>query len=196
MLMEKILARLDERLPLAALRELAEAEHARLPPLRVTKTGQVALVGHRAAGKSRILGFLSAWCGRKAVDLDRHIETVHGRNLRDWFNEDPASFRKAERETFLALPPGQVVSCGGGFLSLHADLLGPPHVAVQIPVSFETYVERLSRDRNRPRLRPELPLEDELRQVWDEREALHATSPAVGLVSFLLRTLDVGRSFA
>ncbi len=71
---------------------------------------------------------------------------------------------------FASLPPDRVIAAGGGFLSLHGDLLEGTH-AVLVPVTFETYRERLLEDRTRPRLRPEVPLEEELRGIFDEREA-------------------------
>ena len=52
---------------------------------------------------------------------------------------------------------------------------------VLVPVRFETYRERLMLDRTRPRLRPELSLEEELRVVFESREQLHAQVPTIPL---------------
>lgn len=150
-----------------------------LPPLPRADQ-RVVIAGHRAAGKSRLLPIVSALLGRHGVDLDRWLERTHARPLREWVATSPESFRAAEREGYLAQPNDCVVSVGGGFLSLHPELLTEAWT-VLVPIDFDTYCKRLSRDRSRPRLRPELPLADELREVWDERERLHAKTPTIPL---------------
>ncbi|MCU0695694.1 MAG: hypothetical protein MUC96_04075 [Myxococcaceae bacterium] len=145
----------------------------------------VVLAGHRAAGKSTLLGPVAARLGRPALDLDAHLEAVHGRSLRDWVAADAASFRQAEREAFRALPRGLVVAVGGGFLSHHPEAL-TGCVTVVVPLTFETYRERLLADTTRPRLRPELSLDGELEAVWHEREALHRRVKTSSLVDLAL----------
>lgn len=146
----------------------------------------VVLAGHRAAGKSTLLPHVATLLGRPALDLDVELERLHGRSLREWVKSDESSFRLAERTAFLDVPAGSVVAVGGGFLSLHADLLSS-RLVVLVPVSFETYMERLRADTSRPRLRPALSLEDELRTVWEERERRHRQVTTVSLVDFALR---------
>jgi hypothetical protein len=80
--------------------------------------------------------------------------------------------QSVEREQFQKAPAGTAIAAGGGFLALHADLLGED-TAVLVPVSFEKYRERLLQDATRPRLRPELSAEEEVRAVYEEREAIH-----------------------
>jgi shikimate kinase len=152
---------------------------------------QVVLVGHRASGKSRLLPLVGMWLQRSTVELDAEIARRAIRDLREWVERDPSGFRRAERETFLALPKGQVIAAGGGFLSHHPDLLSG-QVAVLVPVSFETYRERLLADRTRPRLRPELSLEEEIVRTFEERERLHARANVVPLIHFLAATLEPG----
>jgi shikimate kinase len=145
----------------------------------------VVLAGHRAAGKSTLLPHVARVLERRAIDLDHELERREGRSIRAWFTSDPASFRAAERALFESLPAGVVVAVGGGFLSSHPDALRGT-LPVLVPVSFETFRERLLADATRPRLRPELGLEDELRQVFDERERLHRRVPVMPLVDFVL----------
>jgi shikimate kinase len=146
---------------------------------------QVVLVGHRAAGKSRLLPIAAHLISRPAVDLDESIARRTGRSTRDLFDRDRDAFRAEERAAFLAVPVGAVIAAGGGFLALHADLL-EGHLAVLVPVTFETYRERLLADGSRPRLRPEVSLEDEIASVFRERESAHARAPSVSLVDWLL----------
>lgn len=146
----------------------------------------VVLAGHRGAGKTRALPLVAKALGRSAVDLDAELERRHGVALRPWFESDERGFRIAERDTFRSLPSGLVVAVGGGFLSHHAEALRGC-VVVEIPISFETYVERLRADVTRPRLRPELSLEDELREVYCEREYRHAAAKPLSLIDFMLK---------
>ncbi|WP_370459020.1 shikimate kinase [Aggregicoccus sp. 17bor-14] len=186
--MSAVLDAVDPRLAPALREELARPGAALAP----AATQTLAIAGHRAAGKTRLLPLLSALTGRPGVDLDAELARQHGRALRDWVREDVAGFRAAERAAFAQLPPGSLVALGGGFLSHHPDALAGTFT-VLVPLSAETYRERLLADRERPRLRPELSLEEEISRVWAEREALHARVPTVPLVH-LLRALLPPRS--
>ncbi|MHB8875738.1 MAG: shikimate kinase [Myxococcaceae bacterium] len=152
---------------------------------------RLVLCGHRAAGKSRLLPLVAELTGRPSFDLDAEVARRAGRELRAWFAADPEAFRAGERRAFEALPAGAVVAVGGGFLAHHADLLRG-HLAVLVPVTFETYRERLLADDSRPRLRPELAPEDEIAAIYREREALHALHPALPLVELLRAALAGG----
>lgn len=146
----------------------------------------VVLAGHRSAGKSRLLPKVAKALGRSSVDLDLELERRHGRPIREWFATDARDFRIAERDTFRSLPSGLVVAVGGGFLSHHPDALRGC-VVVEVPISFETYAERLRADTTRPRLNPELSIEEELREVYSEREFKHAAAKPLSLIDFMLR---------
>lgn len=154
-------------------------------PVAVPAPGQtVVIAGHRAAGKTRVLPLVGRLLGRAGLDLDRDLEASTGRSLRTWVAEDPTAFRAAERQALLSVPPGSLVSVGGGFLSHHPEALAGMFTLV-VPVSFETYRERLLADTSRPRLRPGFTLEEEIAHVFHEREALHARVPTVPMVDFL-----------
>lgn len=153
----------------------------------------VVLAGHRGAGKSTVLPFVAAALNRAAVDLDVELERRAGRSLRRWFEEDVTSFRAAEREAFTSLPAGSVVAVGGGFLSLHADLLRDC-LTVLVPVTWQTFAERLVADTARPRLRPELTLQQELEVVWAEREAKHQLVKTVSFVDLALAAARPARA--
>ncbi len=146
----------------------------------------VVLAGHRAAGKTLLLPRVAKALGRDPVDLDQELVRRHQRALHEWIQNDERDFRAAERETFRSLPTGLVVAVGGGFLSQHADSLRGC-VTVEVPISFETYVERLTQDTTRPRLRPELTLDEELREIYSEREFRHAAARPLSLIDFMLR---------
>lgn len=146
----------------------------------------VVLAGHRAAGKTSLLQPVAKALGRSGVDLDAELVRRFERPIRDWVEQDLRGFRNAERQTFRGLPSGLVVSVGGGFLSHHAELLSGC-VTVEVPISFETYVERLQHDTSRPRLRADLSIVDELRQIYSEREFIHASVRPLSFIDFMLK---------
>lgn len=180
----ELLRHLDPRLQADLAREVARRRS--LPVEGLPRGVTVVLAGHRAAGKSTVLPHVAALLGREAVDLDVLLEQRAGRSLRRWFMEDERGFRQAERACFESLSKGLVVAVGGGFLSEHGDAL-QPCVTVLVPVSFETYAERLRLDTSRPRLRPQLALEEELREIWLEREERHRRVRTLSFVELLLR---------
>ncbi|MBX5481050.1 MAG: shikimate kinase [Myxococcaceae bacterium] len=177
-----VLKAIDER---AHGRVIADYEAApRGASLPLDGARQVVLVGHRAAGKSRVLPILAELIGREAIDLDRELGRMHRRDLREWVASDPASFRAAERAAFAALPPGRIVAVGGGFWFHNPDAL-EGHVVVQVPVSFRTYRERLLADTSRPRLVSDVSLEEEIRTVYRAREIAYRTLPHRTLGAFV-----------
>lgn len=144
----------------------------------------LVLAGHRSAGKSSLLPIVASALGRVAVDLDAAIEAASGRALARWVEEDEADFRRVEREVFASLDPRSVIAVGGGFLAHHADLL-EGRTVVLVPISFETYCERLLRDATRPRLRPHVSIDEELRTVFTEREQVHQRIPTMPMAQLL-----------
>jgi shikimate kinase len=144
----------------------------------------IVLVGHRAAGKTGLLPILGSLLGRRTVDLDAFIESRAGRTIAEWVKNDTDGFRRAERQFFQEISPPALIAVGGGFLSNHADVL-KGHVPVLVPITFETYRQRLLQDETRPRLRPNLSLEEEIETVFREREKTHAQIPTISLVEWL-----------
>lgn len=183
-LLEAIFEAIDPRLS-PGLR--AEAHRRRAEAIEPLPRGvTIVLAGHRAAGKSRVLSIVTSKMGRIGFDLDKEIERRARRPLKPWIEEDEPSFRQTERRVFRELPAGSVVAVGGGFLSLHRDLLSGV-VVVEVPVSFATYAQRLREDESRPRLRKDVPLEEEISEVYSEREEAHRAARPMPIVDFVLR---------
>ncbi len=173
-LVQAVLRVLDPRLRGHFLSELREGGRA------ACFEGRLVLVGHRAAGKSALLPAFAAASSRLAVDLDDLLERTHGLPVRALYAQDPEGFRAAERLAYSLTPKGAAVAVGGGFLSLHADLLAND-TAVLVPVSLATYCERLRADATRPRLAPHLSHTEELAHTWHTREAQHRRHHTVSL---------------
>jgi shikimate kinase len=147
-------------------------------------TGHVVLVGHRGAGKSRLLKPLAGWMKRPGVDLDEAIARRTGATVRSTFERSPAEFRRLERQAFCAVEDPALIAAGGGFLFHHADLLAS-HTAVLVPLSLETFRERMRADRARPRLKPELSLDDEIEFIFAEREPVHREARTIPLAQLV-----------
>lgn len=180
-----LLELIDHRLRESLRAEWERRRHER--PEGLPRGVPVVLVGQRVAGKTTLLPHVATLLGRKGIDLDAELARESGRPLREWFSADERGFREAERATFTRLRATYgVISCGGGFLSLHASLLRGC-IAVEVPISFDTYSERLRADQSRPRLRPEVSLAEEIREVYAERERRHALERPMQFVEFLLR---------
>lgn len=187
------------------VREILEAIDPRMKPgieVNLIRPGPTAvplprqtvvLAGHRSAGKTRLLPLVSRLLGRPGVDLDVELERTSGRSLREWVTADSAGFRAAERRALLEQAPGSLVAVGGGFLSHHPEALTECFTLL-VPVTYATYRERLLADTTRPRLRPELSLEEEISTLFHERESLHARVPTVPLVDFLRPFVREGKS--
>jgi|GEM_PF-499323 len=150
----------------------------------------VVLAGQRAAGKSTLLPYAAQLLNRKTppVDLDAEIERHVGCSIGHLVaRHGIGHLRVLEKEAFLKLPAASVVAVGGGFWSTWPELLQVKGcTVVEVPISFETYRERLLKDAKRPRLRPELTLEEELLQTYAERQALHEKLPHLSWVEFCL----------
>ena len=180
LLVQRILGGVDPRLA-PALRE----EFARPGPRPLPAPGQtVAIAGHRSAGKTRMLPLVSALLGRPGLDLDSELERRSRPQPPRVGGAGRQRLPRGGARLFLELPRGSLVALGGGFLAHHPEALEPCYTLL-LPVSFETYRERLLRDTRRPRLRPGMTLEEELRSIYHQRQVLHARVPTVSLVDFL-----------
>ncbi len=147
-------------------------------------TGHVVLVGHRGAGKTRLLAPLAPWLKRRAVDLDEEIARHSGHDSAVDVREVPARFRLLERQAFATVEGTALIAAGGGFLFHHADLLAR-HTAVLVPLCLETFRERMRADKTRPRLKPELSLDDEIEFIFAEREPIHRAAPTIPLAQLV-----------
>jgi len=139
----------------------------------------IILVGPRGSGKTTLGHALARSIDAPVYDTDRMVEERTGEPVaRLWDREGEGAFRGWESrvlQTLRELPPG-VVSTGGGIV-LSADnrrLLAELGPVFYLHVPVEQLVSRLSNAyEKRPRLRAEIPLSEEIRQVTRERDPLY-----------------------
>ena len=165
----------------------------------------IILVGPRGSGKTTLGHALARAIDSPVYDTDRMVEERAGASVaRLWEREGEEGFRAWESrvlEGLRNLPPG-VVSTGGGIILDPANRkvlveLGP---VFYLRVPIEQLVARLSHAyEKRPRLKAQVPLAEEIRQVSRERDPLYrlvathvvetAGSSIAGTVEEILRRL-------
>ncbi len=139
----------------------------------------IILVGPRGSGKTTLGHALARSIDVPVYATDRMVEERTGEPVsRLWEREGEGVFREWESRVLQTLgefPPG-VVSTGGGIV-LSADnrqLLSGLGPVFYLHVPVEQLVTRLSNAyEKRPRLRGEMPLSEEIRQVTLERDPLY-----------------------
>jgi shikimate kinase len=136
----------------------------------------VYLVGFRGVGKSTLAPILATRLHRRWIDLDVEAERRAGKPIRAVFAEqgEPA-FRDLE-SAILADVSGQddwVAATGGGAVLREANRAAlRTGFCVWLQADLELLIERLERDRTRPRL-TDLPLREEVAALLTEREPLY-----------------------
>jgi shikimate kinase len=137
----------------------------------------IFLVGPMGAGKSTIGRQLAEALGYEFLDSDQEIQRRTGVDIPTIFEyEGEEGFRKRERQVIedLAQREGVVLATGGGVV-LRADnrqQLAARGFVIYLHCSPEQQYARTSRDRNRPLLATDDPLQ-RLRDLMSEREPIY-----------------------
>ena len=138
---------------LAALKGGLAREVLRQSPIKLV------LSGFMGSGKSTVGSALAKALALPFVDLDESIVEVADQTIPEIFQtQGEASFRKLEREVFLAelkRPEALVLAAGGGTLVQEGmeDILGESRaLVIYLDVSLPTAIKRVGRDQGRPML--------------------------------------------
>lgn len=135
----------------------------------------VALVGFMGSGKSTVGALLARRLGWRFVDLDERIQQGAGKSIRRIFEEDGEQvFRELESRALRDLPvrageaPGLVVAAGGGapLRPENRRWFRRRALTFHLEISFDTFLRRTARDRERPLLRGS---PEELRRLYQSR---------------------------
>jgi shikimate kinase len=118
----------------------------------------IALIGFMAVGKSAVGRNLAKRLQRRFVDLDRLIEKVEGKKVREIFAEKGEPFfRQLEKRTLAETlqKGGQVLATGGGVImdDENLALLREKTTLVCLTASLETLLGRAGSGANRPLLK-------------------------------------------
>jgi shikimate kinase len=138
------------------------------------KTDKIYLVGFMGAGKSTVATALAARLGWEVADTDHLVEAREGRTIADIFaREGESYFREIERTVIQELIPRRrvVVATGGGTFvdPTNRSAINSDGVSVWLDVSFETVLERIPRDGDRPLAADRTAM----RELWEVRRAAY-----------------------
>ena len=135
----------------------------------------IVLIGYRGTGKSTVAKILSRRLKRRLYNVDALIVKSVGmsiRNVVDTFGWP--RFREIESSIIREVSNDcLIIDCGGGVV------LNPQNIQhlrkngkiVLLTADFQTILNRIIKDPNRPPLKNGLSFEDEQRQVFAERKS-------------------------
>lgn len=143
----------------------------------MTKPNNIFLVGPMGAGKTTIGRQLAAALGYEFKDSDHEIQARTGVDIPTIFEfEGEEGFRQREAQVIDALTGQQnlVLATGGGAVTNAENRknLASRGLVVYLYCTPEQQYERTARDRNRPLLQTENPLQ-KLKDLLAERDPLY-----------------------
>ena len=141
------------------------------------RLNNIFIIGPMGAGKSTIGRQLAEALSFRFEDSDHEIQRRTGVDISTIFEyEGEEGFRNREQQAIADLTnqEGIVLATGGGAIlrEVSRQNLAARGVVIYLHCSPEQQFSRTNRDRNRPLLQTEDPLE-RLRQLMDEREPLY-----------------------
>ena len=146
----------------------------------MTKPNRIFLIGPMGAGKTTIGKQLAQALGMTFGDSDQEIQRRTGVYIPTIFEyEGEEGFRQREQQAIddLTQVDNQVLATGGGAIlrAENRQHLSARGIVVFLACSPEQQFERTYRDRNRPLLQTEDPLE-RLKTLMAEREPLYLST--------------------
>lgn len=138
----------------------------------------IYIVGFMGTGKTVIGKILAQKLGKDFIETDEQIESRQGKKIVDIFSQNgEASFRAREKEIIRKLSSQKdlVISCGGGLIcnAENLELLKKTGLVFCLAASAETIYERTKKDKNRPLLNVNNPL-DKIKNLLQERTSYYA----------------------
>jgi len=154
----------------------------------------IYLTGFMGSGKSTIAPILANTLGYAHIDIDREIEQVTGKRVKEIFSElGEAYFRDVERAVLrdISARSGCVISLGGGTIinDTNLDIVKSTGILVYLKVQPEQIFKRLQYKTDRPMLRS--PHEDTIGNEELERRIqalLHQREPFYAKADLTIRT--------
>jgi shikimate kinase len=137
----------------------------------------VYLCGMIGSGKSAIGSRLAAQLGRPFLDLDEEIDRALGASFHDLVREQGwVPFRELEYAVCkrFARLTRSICALGGGTVRYewNRDALRGTGLTVLLEADLAVLADRV-RDADRPRVNPDVTLEEDLRRLWATAEPLY-----------------------
>ncbi|MFQ5451776.1 MAG: shikimate kinase [Nitrospinaceae bacterium] len=136
----------------------------------------IVLLGYRGAGKSVVANILSKKLNRKLIRTDDLIVESAGMPIPRIVEEGGwPRFREIETRVIREVSQqakNSIIDCGGGVVlnGRNIRLLKRDGKAVLLRADFETIVQRIQNDPNRPPLTKGVSFEEEQKRILAERE--------------------------
>lgn len=132
----------------------------------------IFLIGFMGSGKSTIAKMVSEKTKYPYIEMDQAIEEAEGMKIRDMFaSKGEQYFRDKETEFLRHLKDEVVLSTGGGVILREENrVLLQEGTVVYLKAEWETIVERLTGDTDRPLWKGE---DSEKKKRFDERLSLY-----------------------
>jgi len=155
------------------------------------------LIGPMGAGKTTVGKQLAQVLGMEFIDSDLEIQRRTGVDIPTIFEfEGEEGFRRRERAVIeeLTAMEGVVLATGGGAVldEQNRRLLSSRGFVVYLQCTPEQQYERTYRDRNRPLLQTENPL-DKLKELMEQREPYYLQTADLVIMSERRNALTVAR---
>ncbi len=135
----------------------------------------IYLVGFMCSGKTTVGRLLSSRLGVPFYDIDDEIEKREGMSIPEIFEKKGEDyFRKLEFSILQELSQGKgfVISTGGGLGANEKamEFMKEKGSVVYIEISFETFLSRCEKDKNRPLLKKPL---SEIKELFEKRKRIY-----------------------
>ncbi len=147
----------------------------------------IVFVGYRGAGKTTFGREIAKQLNLPFADLDEEIEFLTGMSIPD-FSEKYGwqKFREIEQKVahdFCRNFSG-IIASGGGTIENSKNLqnLKKTGKFVFLNPNFRDVRKYLLKDKTRPRLNPDIPLAQEIDQMWEQRKAIYGAVADVEVV--------------
>lgn len=141
----------------------------------------IVLIGFRGAGKTTFGTALAKFLKLPFADIDKEIEFYLGETIDNFVEKHGwQNFREVEQRVthdFCRNFSG-IIATGGGTIENSKNLqnLTKTGVFVFLNPDFSDVRRYLLKDKTRPRLNPDIPLSQEIDQMWQQRKDIYAAS--------------------
>lgn len=154
----------------------------------------IALIGFRTTGKTRVGRILARKLGKIFVDMDEFLTNSFGTTIDCWVRRHGwKSFRREESDLLLRLAQmdGVVAATGGGVVldATNREILKRSFEVIWLKASPDTIESRILTDPASATQRPPLstlPLRQEIETLLQERSALYAATARISLDTDIL----------
>ena len=141
----------------------------------------IYLIGFMGSGKSTVGKKLAERLGYNFIDTDEEIEKETGMKIKDIFkNFGEKYFRDLEKKKIqeLAKKNNLVVSTGGGLPENeeNIEIMKSSGIVVWLKIDFDTFIERVKGDENRPLLKEDI---NKLKERFLNREKYYSQADIV-----------------